>query len=104
MYNAKYVMLIKTRERDRERKRELPYRCLGGMRDDVIVIMERACARGSETYTRVCNVTACIRSFTCNHGGASRRRRELRAALIVAPVMSKAKPILFALDSRQRAG
>lgn len=91
-------------ENYREKERELPYRRLGGMRDDVIVIMEKACARGSETYTRAYNVTACIRSFTCNHGGASRRRRELRSALIVAPVMSKAKPILFVLDSRQRAG
>lgn len=103
MHDAKYVVLIKTRD-ERERERELPYRCLGGTRDGVIVIMERACARGGETYTTACNVTACIRSFTCNHGGASRRRRELRAVLIVAPVMSKAKSILFALDSRQRAG
>lgn len=87
----------------REGEGELLYRRLGGTRDDVIVIMEGACARSGETYTRACNVTACIRSFTCNHGGAS-RRRELCAALIVAPVMSKAKPILFALDSRQRAG
>lgn len=90
-------------ERKRERESALPYRRLGGTRDGVIVIMERACARSDETYTRTCNVTACIRSFTCNHGGASRRRRELCAVLIVAPVMSKAKPILFALDSRQRA-
>lgn len=84
------------------KREELPYRRLGGTRDGVIVIMERACARGGETYAKACNVAACIRSFTCNHEGASRRRRELRAALIVAPVMSKAKPILFALDSRQR--
>lgn len=71
------------------------------------MIVERACARGSEAYApgRAQRVTACIRSFTCNHEGASRRRRELHAALIVPPVMSKAKPILFALDSsRQRVG
>jgi len=52
-------MLIKTRrerekgkkrndkergERERERERESPYRRLGGTRDGVIVIMERACA------------------------------------------------------------
>jgi len=72
MHDAKYVMLKTRGERERERKRELSYR-LEGTRDGVIV--ERACARSGETYTRACNVTACIRSFTCNHGGASRRRR-----------------------------
>jgi len=72
MHDAKYVMLIKTQGR---RERELSYHRLEGTRDGVIVIMERACAHGDETYTRACNVTACIRSFTCNHGGASRRRR-----------------------------
>lgn len=65
------------------KREELSYRRLGGTRYGVIVIMEGACARGGETYTWACSAVACIHSFTCNHEGASRRRRELRAALIV---------------------